>query len=979
MGAHDAAPSSSAPGDPPGDAPGDPPRATLEECVAALSSSNAEIRANAADALLDVPAGGAAPGERGAPWAFALVASGAIVPLLSLVQSVRRDGNDGLKPVECPENTPAVVTAGDTALLVLAECAAVAASLLAEEGWEVAYDEDADRPIFVDENSGMSQSTPPTLASTRGDWMAALLVETLTLVQPLSVHPRTGEPRWPVRVLRHVPARVDPDGAYHPSLSVLDVALEEGDDAERTRVLARGPWMGSDGDVEGERDPEEPPGTALDNWRDATVAAALALALGGKRYGSGAAGGAAPGTTPAPALPPAPPPPPRALALGLGCGSTASFLRARFPGVAVDAVEPDEETTRAARDLFSVVFDEERWSELTPAGRSARIARVPETVPGGRFRAWSGTALDAFLADDAARGAFDAVVGDFPIGATDQHLDDAFDAIARVVRPEGGVVAVAVRDPFAFRAACEAAARRFGETRVVAVVDPAQPAATGEEEEEDGEEDEDGEEPSAKRAKTTKTTAAFEAARGHAGVIIATTGTGPSASPAPGNPDAGGLGPGPVSDPGSDPDSDSDPAAFFAPDAWRDRVVRGLCAGPLAAGTVPYAVDVALRASEDPACRVWSVSYRAADDDDDDDDPSAAPGPSADADAATAAGLAAAASNANNAAWDMFGDGDAPASVAPAPAPAPDVGSRAYWASVMGEDAFRGPPRFGDATALVPDPSHADAIVRDGYVWGGVAVPAEETTALRAAVDRCADAGWPPACVFLSDLAWAVTDRLWSHAEAMLRGGAAGTPDEIVLEPSLAAFKLDPSADRAGRRYVGNNFGQPHRDYTHADVHGVDAAPDQPPGVLSVWLPLVDVTPNNGCMYVVPRAFDPDGGRGESAAETPAFDRSGVVALAPAPAGSLMAWAGNVVHWGAACRAKAAAGGETPRVSLAFVFRKRGARCDPRGPPLTREETRGSGFDARRRLDVVRHAVTCFEHWYGDTAEIRAKLTPREP
>ena len=230
MRAPDAVRSSSPPGDPPGDALGDAPRATLEECVAALSSSNPEIRANAADALLDVPAGGAAPGERGAPWAFALVASGAIVPLLSLVQSVRRDGNDGLKPVECPENTPAVVTAGDTALLILAECAAVAAALLAEEGWEVAYDEDADRPIFVDENSGMSQSVPPTLASTRGDWTAALLVETLTLVQPLSVHPRTGDPRWPVRVLRHVPDRVDPaTGAYHPSLSVLDVALEEGE------------------------------------------------------------------------------------------------------------------------------------------------------------------------------------------------------------------------------------------------------------------------------------------------------------------------------------------------------------------------------------------------------------------------------------------------------------------------------------------------------------------------------------------------------------------------------------------------------------------------------------------------------------------------------------------------------------------------------------------------------------------------------
>ena len=187
---------------------------SLAECLAALSHADAEIRAGAAEALLDVPAGGAAPGERGPQWAYALVATGAIVPLLSLVQAVKRDGNDGLKPVEdCPSNTPAVVAAGDTALLVLAEIANVAASLLAEEGWDVKYDEDTDRPVFVDEESGMQQAAPPQLASTAGDWMASLLLETLTLVQPLTVDPTTGEPTWPVRVLRHVPSGAAGAGA----------------------------------------------------------------------------------------------------------------------------------------------------------------------------------------------------------------------------------------------------------------------------------------------------------------------------------------------------------------------------------------------------------------------------------------------------------------------------------------------------------------------------------------------------------------------------------------------------------------------------------------------------------------------------------------------------------------------------------------------------------------------------------------------
>ena len=60
---------------------------------------------------------------------------------------------------------------------------------------------------------------------------------------------------------------------------------------------------------------------------------------------------------------------------------------------------------------------------------------------------------------------------------------------------------------------------------------------------------------------------------------------------------------------------------------------------------------------------------------------------------------------------------------------------------------------------------------------------------------------------------------------------------------------------------------------------------------------------------------------------------------------------------------------------MAFVFRRSGAACDPRGPPLTRGECR-AGLTLARRLEVVRHAMTCFEHWYGDTAALRARLLP---
>ena len=60
------------------------------------------------------------------------------------------------------------------------------------------------------------------------------------------------------------------------------------------------------------------------------------------------------------------------------------------------------------------------------------------------------------------------------------------------------------------------------------------------------------------------------------------------------------------------------------------------------------------------------------------------------------------------------------------------------------------------------------------YAVGGAAVPAADAAALAAAVAALSDEGWPPVCVFLSDLSWAVVDRLWEHAENLLGAPAAG-------------------------------------------------------------------------------------------------------------------------------------------------------------------------------------------------------------
>ena len=76
-------------------------------------------------------------------------------------------------------------------------------------------------------------------------------------------------------------------------------------------------------------------------------------------------------------------------------------------------------------------------------------------------------------------------------------------------------------------------------------------------------------------------------------------------------------------------------------------------------------------------------------------------------------------------------------------------------------------------------------------------------------------------------------------------------------------------------------------------------------------------------------------------------------------------------------RARPTGDGVAARVAGVCV-RKREARCDARGAPLTKRECFGApgGLPLPRRLEVVRHALTCFEHWYGDTRETRERLTP---
>jgi hypothetical protein len=199
---------------------------------------------------------------------------------------------------------------------------------------------------------------------------------------------------------------------------------------------------------------------------------------------------------------------------------------------------------------------------------------------------------------------------------------------------------------------------------------------------------------------------------------------------------------------------------------------------------------------------------------------------------------------------------------------------------------------------------------------------------------------------------------MWDFAEAVL--GAT-----CVLEPSVAAFKLDHTLSKAGRRYAGNNFGRPHRDYGRAEAIGADGRPR----LLSVWLPLNDVSLANGPMYVVPRRYDAGYEQAHQGALAPDVPLNGVRALAPHRAGTVMAWNGNLVHWGGSCERE---GALDPRASLALVFRRADVPPDPAAPPISREEARAMGTAERLRL--VSSALGYFSAWYEVPKELGALL-----
>lgn len=223
-------------------------------------------------------------------------------------------------------------------------------------------------------------------------------------------------------------------------------------------------------------------------------------------------------------------------------------------------------------------------------------------------------------------------------------------------------------------------------------------------------------------------------------------------------------------------------------------------------------------------------------------------------------------------------------------------------------------------------------LVREGYLQMAPQAWGFDVAKLAAGTSAVVTAGYLPVFTFMYDEAWFMFARL--------RRMLAGVLDEgYRMMPAFWAWHVDGTREPAGW--------SPHRDHGHKTLRA-----DRSPKSLTVWLPLTDATPRNGCMYILPADRDAYYGTPREN-ETP-IQLQNVRAL-PCEAGGVLAWTQAVFHWGG----RACLPITHPRISVAVEFQRSDeppiypSLLDPMATP-----------DMTLRLRLILRQVLQYQHMY---------------
>lgn len=251
-----------------------------------------------------------------------------------------------------------------------------------------------------------------------------------------------------------------------------------------------------------------------------------------------------------------------------------------------------------------------------------------------------------------------------------------------------------------------------------------------------------------------------------------------------------------------------------------------------------------------------------------------------------------------------------------------------YWRSLVPELSI-GAYRRPDPCPMTPEclAGVSDDLQQRGYF---VLPPllAEESQPVAKAIGRLASLGIPPALIWVYDAPWALFARMSGFLEYFLG-------EEMRLLPHFWAWHV--TADKTFS--AGGETGWPmHRDCSVPTViDGIIMS-------LSLWIGLSDARVENGCMHVLP--LDVEHRLGRNARSPEELPDGAAVALA-VPAGTVMGWRQDVLHWGG--RARVA----EPRISLSLEYQN--AAFAPLADPLL-DPLAPPSFDDRLALIAAQFA-----------------------
>lgn len=198
---------------------------------------------------------------------------------------------------------------------------------------------------------------------------------------------------------------------------------------------------------------------------------------------------------------------------------------------------------------------------------------------------------------------------------------------------------------------------------------------------------------------------------------------------------------------------------------------------------------------------------------------------------------------------------------------------------------------------------------RDGYfATKGPLIRGEVTARMLLGVENLRKAGWHEVWAFVYDEFWQVT-----RTPSMLRLLSTHLGKGFMAMPHVVVHYVYPEK--------GSGW-SPHVDFSDRDDR------------FTVWFPLSDATIDNGCIYIIARHRVSEELLNKWLNMEDLSHREvktllqGTHAL-PVPAGSILSWKGDVIHWGTMSSKNV-----EPRVSLSVVYIKENTPPLPDEVPL---------------------------------------------